>query len=89
MHRASDAILGIGLVKVPADRAREEILDTVRKGREALLQLKSIAFIDLRSIKVDEFQGFWIETIRVFEGLHERVAQADVVLRLRSDTQTS
>jgi hypothetical protein len=66
LHRASDAILGFGLAK--PDRAREEILNMTRKGREVLSQLESIAFIDLRSIKVDEFPGFWIETIRVFEG---------------------
>jgi hypothetical protein len=81
-HRAANAFLGIGLVKVPADRARGEILDMIRKGREALLQLESIALIDLRSIQVDKFPGFWIETIRVVEGLHERVARADAVLQL-------
>jgi hypothetical protein len=88
MHRAANGFLGIGLVKVPADRARGELLDMVRKGREALLQLKSIAFIDLRSIQIDEFRDFWIDTIRVIEGLNERVAQADLALRLHYDMQT-
>ena len=88
-HRAANAFFGIGPVKVPADLAREEIKDMIRKGREALLQLESIALIDLRSIQADEFRGFWIETIRIIEGLHERVAQADVVLQLRLDMQTA
>lgn len=88
LHRAANALLGIGLVKVPADRARGELLDMVRKGREVLLQLESIAFVDLHSIQVDEFQDFWIKTIRVVEGLYERVAQADAVLQLRLDMQT-
>jgi hypothetical protein len=77
-------LLGIGLVEVPADRARGEILDIIRKGREALLQLESIAFIDLSSIQADKFQSFWIETIRVIEGLKERVTRADAALEPRS-----
>jgi hypothetical protein len=57
-HRAANAFLGIGFIEVPADHARGEILDIIRKGREALLQLESIAIIDLRSIQADEFQSF-------------------------------
>ena len=84
-HRAAKAFCGIGLVKVPEDRARGEVLDIIRKGREALLQLESITSIDLRSIQADEFRAFWIETIRVTNGLSERVAQADAVFRLCLD----
>jgi hypothetical protein len=82
-HRAANAFLGIGLVEVSADRARGEVLDIIRKGREALLQLESIAFIDLRSIQADEFRSLWIESIRVIEGLNERVTRADAALEPR------
>lgn len=78
-HRAVDAFVSKGLVKVrsDSDRAREDIQDMIQNGREALFQLESIPFIDLRSIQVDEYQSFWIECIRVIEGL----SQADAVLR--------
>jgi hypothetical protein len=82
-HQAANALLGIGLVKVPPDRARREILDVIRKGRDALFQLESIAFIDLGSIQDDEFRGFWAEAIRVIFGLHERVAQAEAVFQFQ------
>jgi hypothetical protein len=62
--------LGIGLVKVPADRAHRELLDIIQKGRKALSQLESIAFIDSRLIKVSQFSGFWIEINHVIEGLY-------------------
>jgi hypothetical protein len=58
-HRAANAFLGIGLVEVAADRARGEILDIIRKGKEALFQLESIAVsIDLCSIQDNEFRSF-------------------------------
>ena len=47
--------LGISLVEVPVDCTCGEMLDIIRKGREAILQLESIIFIDLLSIKADEF----------------------------------
>lgn len=72
-HRAKNALRGISLVKVPAARGRGEILDMAQKGRNALAQLESITFIDLRSIQVDDFPGFWMEFIRVSEELHDRV----------------
>jgi hypothetical protein len=78
--QAKNALRGIGLVKVPAACGCGEILDMAQRGRDALAQLESIAFIDLRSIQVDDFPGLWIEFIRVSEGLHDRVAQADAVL---------
>jgi hypothetical protein len=31
----------------------------VRTGREAILQLKSIVFIDLKLIQADDFLNFW------------------------------
>jgi hypothetical protein len=65
------------------DRARGEMLDIIRKGREAILQLESIAFIDLRSIQADEFRSFWTETIRVIEGLNEQVTRAGAALEPR------
>jgi hypothetical protein len=76
-HRAANAFLGIGLVEVAADRARGEILDIIRKGREALFQLESIAC----SIRDDEYRSFWLETIRVIEGLNEQVTRADAALQ--------
>lgn len=78
-HRAAKAFLGP--VEVPADRVRGEILDSRRNGREVLLQLESIAFIDLRSIqadKYDEYRSLLLETIRVIEGVIERNTRADV-----------
>lgn len=82
-HRVANAFLGIGLVEVSADRARGEMLDMIRKGRKAISQLESIAFIDLRLIQADEFRNFWIETIRVIEGLNERVTRAGAALEPR------
>jgi len=76
-------------MQVPADRALEELTEMIRKGREALLQMESIALIDLRSIHVDEFRDFWINVVRVVEGLYERVAQAEAVLQLRLGVQIS
>jgi hypothetical protein len=73
---------------MPADRAREELKDIVRMGRKALLQLESIALIDLRSIPIDEYRDLWMETMHVAAGLHERVSQVDMVLQLCSDMQT-
>jgi hypothetical protein len=87
-HRAVNSFFNVGLIKVPAERARGEITDMVRRGREVLLRLESIGFIDLHSIRANEFQDFWIKAIRVIEGLHERVAQADVVLQRHLDVQT-
>jgi len=80
LHRAANAFLSIN---PPVDRRiQKEILDMAQKGRQALLQLESIAFVDFSSIQIDDFPGFWIETMRVMEGLNERVAQADAVLQL-------
>jgi hypothetical protein len=67
-HRASNAVLGIGL-EVPADRAREEILDIIIKGREVISHLESI-FVD------DEIRNIWSEGIRVVEEISERVTRA-------------
>jgi len=73
---------------MPADRVEEELMVIVRKGRESLLQLESIAFVDLCSVQANEFRTFWIDAVRVIQGLSERLAQADTVLRLHSDMQT-
>jgi hypothetical protein len=59
-----------------------EILDMVRRGRQALLRVEAIPTIDLRSIKAEEFRGLWLDTIRVVVGLNERIAQADAALQL-------
>ena len=58
----------------------------IRKGKQALLQLESIAFVDLQSIQAADFQDFWIETIRVIEGIHERIAHANAALQLCLDS---
>ena len=73
---------------MPANLVEEELMVIVQKGRESLLQLESIAFVDLRSVQANEFRTFWIEAVRVIQGLSERLAQADTVLHLRSDIQT-
>jgi hypothetical protein len=82
--RVVDAFLDFGLIKMPADRARGELMAMVQKGREALLRLGSIAFTDTQSIRGDNLQQF----CRVVEGLHERVAHAEAVLRWCPDIQT-
>lgn len=70
-----------------ADGARSELLVMIRKGRDVLSRLESIAFIDLPSIHVEDFPNFWIETLRLVEGLHERVAYAGAVLQICLDIQ--
>ena len=77
--RAANAFLGIGLVEVTADRAHGEILDIIRKGKEVLFQLESIAAsINLCSIQDKELRSFWLETVCVIEGVNEQVTRADV-----------
>lgn len=73
LHQATNAFLGIGLIEVPADYTHGKMLDIIRKKREVISQLKLIMFINLHSIKADEFQSFWIETIHVVGGLNEQV----------------
>jgi len=80
-HRAANAFPGVGLVKVPADCTRGELLDMVGKGREALLQLETIAFSDLCSFQADELRNVWNDVIRVAEGLCERIAQVVAALQ--------
>jgi hypothetical protein len=80
-----------GLVKMtPVDHARGEIMTMIRNGREVLLQLKSIAHLDFQSVPAGDFPNFWMETVRVIEGLHEQIAHADVAVQMMcfSDTQT-
>ncbi len=80
LHRAANVFLSIN---PPADRRiQKEILDMAQKGRQALLQLELIVFINFSSIQIDDFLGFWIETMCVMEGLNEQVTQADAVLQL-------
>jgi hypothetical protein len=83
-HRAADAFVSIGLVEVRSDRAREETVDMIQKLKEALSQLESVAFIDLRSIQLDEYQSFWIECIRVIQGLLIGLYQTNGVPRSMS-----
>ena len=80
--RAICYCLELGHVKVPVDHARGEILAMVQKGRDALLDLETIAYIDLHSVKHKDFPNFFIEMVRVIKGLHERIARADEVLRV-------
>jgi hypothetical protein len=70
---------------VPVDHVEGELADMFRRGREALLKLELIAFVDLQSIQSDEFQNFWIETFCVVEGLSEQVTQVDTLLYLCLD----
>jgi hypothetical protein len=69
-------------------RAGGDLVAMIQKGREVLLQLESIASIDLQSIQAADFPNFWIETVRVVSGLNERIAHVDAVFRLPLDTQT-
>jgi hypothetical protein len=82
-HRAANLYLGTGLVKAPADRAiaRGELQEMVRKGMDALLLLDYAAFIDLRSIQIDEYRHLLIQTLRLIEELTERLTRAEIALR--------
>ena len=73
---------------MPADGARRELTTIIQKGREVLLQLESISFVDFQSIPADDFQDFYIEMVHVIEGLHERCALARAVLEMCFDTKT-
>jgi hypothetical protein len=79
--------LEFGGIDMPADRARGELMAMIQDGRLALLQLESIASIDFKSIPSDDFRHFWIDAVRVVEGLHERIAIASALLQTHSDTQ--
>jgi hypothetical protein len=83
LFRAVNTFHEFGFVKMPADKAREELMATIQKGREALLQLESIAFIDPHSIQ-DDSPNFWLGLIRIVEGLTERISHTDAVLQLCS-----
>jgi hypothetical protein len=86
--RVVNTILELGLGKVPAISAHGELMAMIRKGKQMLLQLESIAFIDLQSIQAADFPDFWVETIRVIEGIHERIAHANAALQLCLDSGT-
>jgi hypothetical protein len=73
--------------KMAADGARSELLVMIQKGRDVLSRLESIAFIDLLLIHVEDFPNFWIETLRLVEGLQKRVAYAGAVLQICLDIQ--
>ena len=83
--RAVNVFLKFGHTTADYQYAHRELLAIVQKGREVLSQVESIAFINLQSIKVEEFPDFWIETLRVVEGLHEQMSVAKAVLRLHSE----
>ena len=57
----------------------------VKRGREAILQLKSIAFLDLQSIQANDllnfWASFWVDAINVVDVIHERIAHASSVLQ--------
>src|ERR1700722_3835217 len=84
--RVINTVLEFGLGKLPAINAHGELMAMIRKGKQALLQLESIAFVVLQSIQAADFQDFWIETIRVIEGIHERIAHANAALQLCLDS---
>ena len=83
-HRAAN----VSPVKVPVDCGPAELLDMVRKGKEALSQLESVGAIDLRSIQTDEFRGLMLGCFRVVSGLCQRITQAKIALERRSHMQT-
>jgi hypothetical protein len=61
---------GIGLVEVPANCTRGEMLDIIRKGREMFLQLESI---NLCPIQPDKVNDFWTESLHIIEGLVKHI----------------
>ena len=67
---------------MPVDHACGEILAMIQKGRDALLDLETIAYIDLHSVKHKDFPNFFIEMVCIIEGLHEQIAHADEVLQV-------
>lgn len=69
------------LFKPPADLALGEVKALVEKGREALVQMKSLAFVDIQSIQRDDYPNFWMEVVSVIEGIQERLVQAIEVLQ--------
>lgn len=80
-----NASLKINKVKLPTDFVHRELMVMVRMGREVILQLKSIAFIDLKSIQADDFSNFWasfwVDAINVVDVIHERIAHTSSVLQ--------
>ena len=85
--RAVHTFHEFGFVKMPTETARGELMATIQEGREALLQLESIAFVDSRSIRADDSPNFWLGVIHIVEGLNERISHADAVLQLCSYMQ--
>ena len=49
LFRAVNAFLELGLIKLPVDRARGELMTMIQNGRRALVQLESIAYCMLIS----------------------------------------
>ena len=85
--RAVNTFHEFGFIKMPTETARGELMATIQEGREALLQLELIAFVDSRSIQADDSPNFWLGVIRIVEGLTERISHADAVLQLCSYIQ--
>jgi hypothetical protein len=83
--RAANGSLKINKVEPPTDFARGELMVMVKRGREAILQLKSIAFLDLQSIQANDLSNFWasfwVDAINVVDVIHERIAHASSVLQ--------
>ena len=85
--RAVNTFHEFSFIKMPTETACGELMATIQEGREALLQLESIAFVDSRSIQADDSPNFWLGVIRIVEGLTERISHADAVLQLCSYIQ--
>jgi hypothetical protein len=65
---------------MPVEHAREEMMNLIRDGRGALVRIEAIAFVDFGSSGPDDFPRFWMELMRVLEGLNERIALASAIL---------
>lgn len=76
-------LLGNGLVEDSPDRIRREIRSMLRRGREALAKLESIALMDPKLIHDDKFGSFWIDIMRAMGALWERVAEAGAALQFK------
>jgi hypothetical protein len=66
----------------PVKYTHEEIMDLIRDGRGALLELEAIGYVDLDSPRPPNAASLWLEAMRVVEGLNERISLASSVLLL-------
>jgi hypothetical protein len=86
--RDAIAFLELGVIKVPVERACEELSTIIKDGDGVLSRLESIAYIDFQSIPAGGFPTLYVEILHVTKHLHEQIAQAKMVLQAYLDMQT-